>query len=211
MAKLTRAEEALARFAYHRGFSKGRLGLDSEPTKQFEREQLAGEDDEPQFPAAANYPALVEKLESLGLSEQQIEGVCRAVGKDRDMSCDADDPDTALREFLAGRLDDDEIEKAVALAAKDRASLAKDNPPPFSGRPNPGSKMDPIVRNAATGARDQALAAVRRIPVDTSIGVQNFGAPAVNTPRRFGADTSSRSLAGFASRWPEVARIKQAI
>ncbi len=171
-------------------------------------------DDEPalasQFAQSGNYPSLVEKLEAFGLSKGQIEQACVALGSDKDQACDEDDPDVALREFLAGRLDDADIEAAVKLAAKDRfgKTAAEDEPPPFSGRPRPGGGMDPIVRN--TGARDQAMAAVRRIAIDNSFGVQSFGSPAAVTPRRvLASDTSSKATASFAARWPDVARIRR--
>ena len=193
----------LVKIAYARG------AQDALPNKQFEQEQRAGENDEPQFPAADNYPELVAILKQMGLSAEQIEACCAAVGSDQDTACDSDDPDTRLREFLAGRLDDDEIEKAVALAAKDRAALASDDPPPFSGRPRPGGTMDPI-RNAATGARDAALANVRRLGIDSSVATQTFGLPPGSTGRVIGAsDSSNRALAGFSARWPEVSRIRR--
>ena len=200
----------LVKIAYARG------AQDALP-KQFEREQYAGpgEDDQPRFPAVDNFPALAEVCAKLGLSPEQTEQCCRAAGEDQDISCDADDPDIKLRAFLEanGTLSEDEVETAIKLANKDRAgkTAAEDEPPPFSGRPRPGGGMDPI-RNSATGARDAALANVRRIGIDNSVGTQHF-TPAVNPPGRVLASdhTSTRSMAGFAERWPGAARIKQAI
>jgi hypothetical protein len=198
----------VVRFAFDRGYSKGRLSShDSEPTAEFEREQYAGpgEDDEPRFPAADNFPELVLVLKKLGLSPKQIEQCCRAVGEDQDAAMDETDPDVALREFLEAHssLSEDEVETAIKLARKDRAgkTAAEDEPPPFSGRPRPGGKMDPIIHNAAMDARALAMDAVRKIPTD-------YVPPSALPRNRI--DTSSRSMASWAARWPGAARIKQA-
>jgi hypothetical protein len=181
------------RIAHDKGFSKGRLSShDAEPDEQAAR----GIDEEPdEQPGNSKETFKVEQQE----------------GEDDDYPNSNSLPD--LADFLRRKgWSADDIEEAcrVAGSALDMTTDAEPQgggPPdlPLGGRPTPGKNLTPLKQSAAMDARSLAS----RIGVATSFGTQNFGAPV--TPRRvIGADTSTRALAGFASRWPEVARVKQA-
>jgi hypothetical protein len=53
---------------------------------------------------------------------------------------EGEDPVEFIRELI-GQLEPEELER---LGSGDRRRTARDEPPPFPGRPNPGGEMDPI-------------------------------------------------------------------
>jgi hypothetical protein len=219
---------------------KPRLARDAAPTEQFRREQLAGSGEDDDFPHSAAHPELAALLREMGLDDEQIERACTAAVDDRDMSCDANDPEARLgrlRDYLKPHLSDAEIDEACEIARKDMG-MGEDLPPPFPGRPTPGGAPlkdeQPSPRSArarpehfsrtsqephgtATDSRNAAMDAACRIQIDNSIGVQSFGSPTPQSKqarRQLATDaarsTSSRATDSFFARFPDTAKIGQA-
>jgi hypothetical protein len=145
---------------------------------------------------------------------------------------DEDYPHTAANPELARYLTDemgwddkDDIEAACAYASKMK-DMSCDDPAdlPHGGEPRPGGSKTPfrpgnsreeLKSRPGMDSRNAAMDAVRRIQVDTiSVPVQHSSAPpppqSKKAKLKLAADASSRAMAEFAQRWPEVARIKQA-
>jgi hypothetical protein len=182
----------IVRKAYDMG-RKARDDDDEDPTsfRPYAQEQLAGEDDGDN-PYSLAHPELAEFLKEKGFSSEEIEAACQAASGDADGACD--------------------------------------EPPRFSGRPRPGGTMDPIEGDeeliketpARIGAqskravserfqpnrdaRKAAMDAAMKIGIDTPVSAPRV----VATVHATSLHSSNSSMAAFASRWPDAARIKQA-
>jgi hypothetical protein len=103
-------------------------------------------------------------------------------------------------------------------AGADKRKMGRDEPPPFSGRPRPGGKVDPIVKRAQDAAwqyylaydatakrrkKEQLAAATDMALIDQPRDLSVYHAP---SPPPIATD--ARTAADFAARHPEVARIK---
>jgi hypothetical protein len=201
--------------------SKPRLAYDADPDKQFEREQLAGPDEDDDYPSTLANPELAKLLREMGLDDEQIERACAAASNDQAMSCDDAGIDgrlAKLREYLEknGTLADAEIEEALEHA---RAGMGEDIPPdlPSGGRPTPGGELTPRKNGGAMDAYARRWPEVARIQIDNSIGVQSFGSPTPQSKqarRQLATDAarsnSARVQASFFARFPDAAKIGQA-
>jgi hypothetical protein len=89
--------------------------------------------------------------------------------------------------------------------------LTGDEPPPFSGRPTAGGKMDPIVP-ASTSDRRAARDSMKRVKVADGAGhlhaVRDGFAPRRNSKPAMDA-ASAASRASFLKRFPAAARLRQ--
>jgi hypothetical protein len=86
--------------------------------------------------------------------------------------------------------DDDEDEADGRTGTPDAGRTARDEPPPFPGRPRPGGENEPVLSRAQDAARQHFQLAYGASKRSTQMAVD------------------SRTAADFAARHPEVARIK---
>jgi hypothetical protein len=155
------------------------------------------------------------------------------VGTDQDLDDDEDDINNGgnrtgkilqkVLELCSGRLNPGEMND-LEMLLKDLAPMAEDDPPDFAGKPSVGGALTPNAPRNGTGApprpstssmdaRKQAMDAAMRIRVDTT-GIQPSRRPAPPPrPRLKGEllamdEKATASRQSFASRFPDVARIK---
>jgi hypothetical protein len=108
-----------------------RLGLDSQLLKE---DEMDGRGTRSRAPARVGH----DEDEPMRTAGELIDAISAAL---HDLPVDEHEE---LLDFFRELADSGDLEQWAAGTVGDRTRQARDNPPPFPGRPNPGGEMDPM-------------------------------------------------------------------
>jgi hypothetical protein len=185
---------------------KSRMARDAEPTKQFRQEQLAGEDDD--FPYSLAHPELAEYLrQKTDWSSEDIEEACRIAAEAKDMSCDEPNPFPG-RPRPGGTMDPIERDEELIRESPARIGARSERAVPEHFQSSRGGATDAraLAMDAASRIKSDYVPAMDSATRDARMLNHMRGKMDAYTHAAYMAQTAK----GFAAKWPDAARIKQA-